>query len=62
MNSQFKIQANCNHHVKFHRDLLIRSASKFNLKIYFWGAFFLGLHLIFEIHIAQNCLISTKKS
>ena len=33
MNSQFQIQANCNDHVKFHRDLLIVSSSKLSLKI-----------------------------
>ena len=39
MNSQFKIQANCNDHVKFHRHLLIRSTSKLNPEIYFFCDF-----------------------
>ena len=39
MNSQFYIQDNCNDHVKFHRDLLIRSTSKLSLKIYFFAIF-----------------------
>ena len=39
MNSQFEIQANCNDHVKFHRDLLIRSTSKLSPKIYFFAIF-----------------------
>ena len=40
MNSQFKIQANCNNHVKFHRDLLIRSTSNLSLKNDFFRDFF----------------------
>ena len=61
VNFKFKIQANCNDHVKFHRDLLVRNTSKFNMKIYFLGSYvFFGSHLIFEIHIAQNWLILQK--
>ena len=49
MNSQFKIQANCNDHKKFQKDLLIKSTSKLNWKNDFFAIFF-GSHLIFEIH------------
>ena len=49
MNSQFKIQANCNDRKKFQKDLLIKSTSKLNLKNDFFRDFF-GSHLIFEIH------------
>ena len=39
MNSQFKIQANCNDHKKFQKDLLIRSTSKLSLKNDFFAIF-----------------------
>ena len=32
MNSQLEIQANCNNHKKFQKELLIRSTSKLSLK------------------------------
>ena len=49
INSQFKIQANCNDHKKFQKDLLIGSTLKLNLKNDLFAIFF-GSHLIFEIH------------
>ena len=49
MNSQIQIQANCNDHKKFQKDLLIRSTSKLSPKIYFFAIFF-GSVVIFEIH------------
>ena len=40
INSQFKIQANCNDHKKFQKDLLIKSTSKLSLKNDFFRYFF----------------------
>ena len=40
MNSQFKIQANCNDHKKFQKDLLIKSTSKLSPKNLFFSRFF----------------------
>ena len=53
MNSQFDIQANCNDHKTFQKNLLIRSTSKLSLKNDFFRDFF-GSHLIFEIHGCCN--------
>ena len=52
INSQFEIQANCNDHKKFQKDIqvLIKSTSKLSLKNCGFFAIFFGSHLIFEIH------------
>ena len=61
MNSQFKMQANCNDHVKFHRDLLIRSTSKFSPKIYFSPIFLVPSWFLRSMGaVAQNRLIPQK--
>ena len=51
MNSQILIQANCKDHVKFHRNLLIRSTSKLSLKNCFFAI----------SHKNQNCKVSKSK-
>ena len=70
MNSQLWIQANCNDHVKFHRDLLIRSTSKLSLKIYFFAIFLVpwSLGAVAEnwlipqkFHLNQNCRLWKSK-
>ena len=60
MNSQIKIQANCNNHV-FHRDLLIRSTSKLSLENDFFAIFLVRTWFLRSMGaVAQNRLIPRK--
>ena len=61
INSQFKIQANCNDHKKFRKDLLNKSTSKLNLKIYFFAIFLVRTWFLRSMGAApQNWLIPQK--
>ena len=61
INSQILIQANCNKHVKFHRDLLIISTSKLSLKNDFFTIFFVRSWFLRSMGaVAQNWLIPQK--
>ena len=57
----FKIQANCKDHVKFHIDLLIRNTSKLNLKNDFFRDFLVRTWFLRSMGaVAQNRLILQK--
>ena len=58
---QFKIQANCNDHKKFLKDILIKSSSKLSLKIYFFAIFWVRTWFLRSMGaVAQNWLIPQK--
>ena len=61
MNSQNLIQANCKDHVKFHRNLLIKSTSKLSLKNCFFAIFLVRSWFLRSMGaVAQNRLIPQK--